>query len=187
MPRKRSENLRVIAGVCGGRKLTAPADDAVRPTTDKVKEALFSSLQFEIEGADVLDAFSGSGQLGIEALSRGARSAVFVDKSRRSVVLTKQNLALCRLEGTVVQADTLEYLAHCRERFDMAFLDPPYSVGLLRKALPLVSKVMREGGVICAECPEGEDTPDTLENGFVKCKTKKYGTMRLNYYRKENP
>ncbi|MBR2589308.1 MAG: 16S rRNA (guanine(966)-N(2))-methyltransferase RsmD [Clostridia bacterium] len=176
--------MRVIAGICGGRKLKTPADDAVRPTTDKVKEALFSSIQFELEGADVLDAFAGSGQLGIEALSRGGRSAVFIDNSRQSLALIRQNLALCALQGETVQADTLEYLQGCAKQFDIAFLDPPYRTGLLQKALPAVSRVMREGGVILAECPEDEVTPDTLANGFVKVKTKKYGTMRLNYYRK---
>ena len=176
--------MRVIAGICGGRKLKTPADAAVRPTTDKVKEALFSSIQFELEGADVLDAFAGSGQLGIEALSRGARSAVFIDNSRQSLALIKQNLALCDLHAEVVQADTLVYLKKCTKQFDIAFLDPPYRTGLLQNALPLVCGVMRESGVILAECPEDETTPDTLENGFVKVKTKKYGTMRLNYYRK---
>ena len=182
----RCERLRVIAGKCGGRRLLTPADNAVRPTTDKVKEALFSSLQFELQDACVLDLFSGSGQLGIEALSRGARQAVFVDSSRQSVALTKQNLALCRLEGQVVCSDSLAYLKHCTQQFDIAFLDPPYRVGLLQEALPAVSRVMREGGVIAAECPVEEATPDCLENGFVKVKTKQYGTMRLNYYRREN-
>ncbi|MBR0414743.1 MAG: 16S rRNA (guanine(966)-N(2))-methyltransferase RsmD [Clostridia bacterium] len=177
--------MRVIAGKCGGRKLLTPADDAVRPTTDKVKEALFSSLQFELQDASVLDLFSGSGQLGIEALSRGAKQAVFIDKSRQSVALTKENLALCRLEGQVICSDSLVFLQNCRQQFDIAFLDPPYRVGLLQEALPAVSRVMRENGVIAAECPQEESTPDCLENGFVKVKTKQYGSMRLNYYRRE--
>ena len=175
--------MRVIAGVCGGRKLLAPADDAVRPTTDKVKEALFSSIQFELEGARVLDLFAGSGALGIEALSRGAAEAVFVDNSRASLELTKKNLALCSLEGSCVQGDSLVYLQNCRERFDIAFLDPPYATGLLQKALPAVSAVMRESGVICAESPFGEALPEEAGSGFRLVKSKKYGTMQLSFYR----
>ncbi len=182
---KRSEKLRVIAGSLGGRKLNTPADDVVRPTTDKVKEALFSTLQFELEGAKVLDLFSGSGQLGIEALSRGAASAVLVDKSRSSIALTKKNLALCSLKATVLHTDSFDYLEHCTEQFDIAFLDPPYGTGVLQKALPLVSRVMCESGVIAAECPYGEAVPAVLENGFRCLKSKKYGSMCLHYFRKE--
>ena len=177
--------MRVIAGSLGGRKLNTPADDAVRPTTDKVKEALFSSIQFELDGAKVLDLFSGSGQLGIEALSRGAASAVFVDKNRDSIALTNQNLALCSLHATVLHNDSIAYLEQCKERFDIAFLDPPYGTGLLQQALPYVSNVMHESGVIVAECPYGEEVPASLENGFKMVKSKKYGSMSLNYYRKE--
>lgn len=177
--------MRVIAGLCGGRRLTAPPDDAVRPTTDKVKEALFSAIQFELEGAHVLDLFSGSGQLGIEALSRGAGSAVFVDCSRQSIALTSQNLALCELQAQVIQSDSLRYLQACRDSFDIALLDPPYATGILQKALPLVSTVMRESGVIVAESPREEAVPAQLECGFTLAKTKYYGTMKLTYYRKE--
>ena len=176
--------MRVISGFCGGRRLETPADYAVRPTTDRVKEALFSSLQFELEGAAVLDLFSGTGQLGIEALSRGAASAVFVDNSAASLELTKRNLALCSLQGEVVAADSLAYLAHCSGRFDIAFLDPPYAVGLLQKALPAVSRVMREDGVIVAESPYGETLPEEAGSGFGLKKLKKYGSMQLAYYRK---
>ena len=176
--------MRVISGLCGGRRLETPADNSVRPTTDKVKEALFSSIQFELEGAAVLDLFSGSGQLGIEALSRGAESAVFVDKSKSSLELTKRNLAACSLNAKVICSDSLVYLENCAEKFDIAFLDPPYKTGLLQKALPLVSKVMNEDGVICAECPFGEEVPEELNSGFRLSKSKKYGSMSLNYYRK---
>ncbi len=178
--------MRVIGGTFGGRRLETPSDYSVRPTTDKVKEALFSSIQFEIEGARVLDLFSGSGQLGIEALSRGAESAVFVDKSPQSVELTKRNLKKCGVEAIVVKGDSIAFLESCKEYFDIAFLDPPYSVGLLEQALPLVSRRMNKSGVIAAECPIGEDLPETLEEGFRLVKQKKYGKLRLNYYRYGN-
>ena len=176
--------MRVIAGNCRGRKLNTPADDSVRPTTDMVKEALFSSLQFELEGACVLDLFAGSGQLGIEALSRGATRAVMCDCSKESVALIKSNLALCGLQADVLLTDSFRYLEQCRDTFDIALLDPPYATGLLQKALPAVSLVMNENGVIVAECPFGEAVPESLENGFSEVKNKKYGSMCLHYYRK---
>lgn len=176
--------MRVISGLCGGRRLETPSDYAVRPTTDRVKEALFSSLQFELAGAAVLDLFSGTGQLGIEALSRGAASAVFVDNGKASLELTKRNLAHCSLQGEVVEADSVEYLSRCSKQFDIAFLDPPYSVGLLQNALPAVSRVMRENGVIVAESPYRETLAEDIGNGFCLKKVKKYGSMQLAYYRK---
>ena len=178
--------MRVIGGTFGGRRLETPSDYSVRPTTDKVKEALFSSIQFEIEGAVVLDLFSGSGQLGIEALSRGAEEAVFVDKSAQSVELTKRNLEKCGVKATVIKGDSISFIENCEQNFDIAFLDPPYSVGLLEQALPLVSRRMNKSGVIVAECPVGDELPETLEAGFRLIKQKKYGKLRLNYYRYGN-
>ena len=91
--------MRVITGIAGGRKLKSPEGEAVRPTTDQVKQAIFNILQFDLEGRRVLDLFGGTGQLGIEALSRGAREAVFTDSSRTSVQLIRENLKRCGLEG----------------------------------------------------------------------------------------
>ena len=91
--------MRVITGTARGRRLREPEGMATRPTTDNVKESMFNLIQFDIEGRRVLDLFAGTGQLGIEALSRGARSAVFVDESRAAVQLVRANLALCRLQG----------------------------------------------------------------------------------------
>lgn len=178
--------MRVIGGTLGGRRLETPSDYSVRPTTDKVKEALFSSIQFEIEGASILDLFSGSGQLGIEALSRGAKSAVFVDKSAQSVELTKRNLEKCKLKAQVIKGDSIAFIENCNDYFDIAFLDPPYSTGLLEQALPAVSRRMNKSGVIVAECPIEDELPEILEEGFVLVKQKKYGKLRLNYYRYGN-
>lgn len=175
--------MRVIAGLFGGRRLETPADYSVRPTTDKVKEAMFSSIQFELDGAKVLDLFSGSGQLGIEALSRGAKSAVFVDKSPASLELTKRNLEKCGVSALVVKGDSLEFIENTDLSFDIAFLDPPYSAGILQKALPLVSDRMEKSGVIVAENPLGEELPEELNSGFILVKQKKYGKLQLNYYR----
>ena len=105
--------MRVITGSARGRKLFEPKDLSVRPTTDMVKEAIFSIIQFDVPGRRVLDLFAGTGQLGIEALSRGARECVFVDNSAASLSLVRKNLEVCRMEGQVIRSDALEFLSHC--------------------------------------------------------------------------
>ena len=144
--------MRVITGTARGVPLKAPRGMDTRPTMDQVKEGIFSAVQFEVEGRTALDLFAGSGQLGIEALSRGARSAVFVDESRAAVQLVRANLALCRLQGDVVQGESLGYLRTCG-KFDLIFLDPPYDTGLLDKALENVVQfdILAEGGIIVCE------------------------------------
>ena len=120
--------MRVITGTARGRKLQTPAGTAVRPTSDMVKEAVFSIVQFEVEGARVLDLFAGSGQMGIEALSRGARSCVFVDNAKNSLAAVRENLRSCNLtaHAKVMAGDALVFLREYRgEPFDIAFLDPP--------------------------------------------------------------
>ena len=116
--------MRVITGIARGRKLMEPEGMDIRPTTDNVKESIFNIIQFDIEGRKVLDLFAGTGQLGIEALSRGAESCVFVDQSKAAVKLVKDNLKKTQLEnGRVVQGDSISFLAG-REKFDLIFLDP---------------------------------------------------------------
>ena len=120
--------MRVITGSARGRRLKTLDGESVRPTTDKVKESIFNIIQFDIEGAKVLDMFAGCGQLGIEALSRGAVFAVFTDISRQSIAVVEENLEhtnLRSLSKTVV-TDSLSYLDRTLERYDIAFLDPPY-------------------------------------------------------------
>ena len=128
----------MITGTARGRKLNTLEGLDVRPTTDQVKEAMFSIIQFEVEGAAVLDLFAGSGQLGIEALSRGARLAVFVEQSRKAQEVVRQNLLATKLaeHSRVTAMDAIAYLQGCRDHFDIALLDPPYRSGLLEKALP---------------------------------------------------
>lgn len=177
------ENMRVITGSSRGRRLVTPNGDAVRPTTDNVKESVFSIIQFSIEGRQFLDAFAGSGQMGIEALSRGAAGAVFLDNSKASLAIVRQNLALTKLQerAKVIQTDTLSYLASCRERFDIAYLDPPYQQGLLQKALALLPQVMQKSGVILCEHPADEVLPETVEN-FAAKKHYKYGKIMITVY-----
>ena len=129
--------MRIITGTARGRRLMTLQGDAVRPTPERVKEALFSMLQFQLEGRRVLDLFAGSGQIGLEAPSRGAREVVFVDASRESVSVVEKNIQSTGLSrgAKVVPMDSLLFLQRKNEPFDIAFLDPPYHTGLLQQAL----------------------------------------------------
>lgn len=175
--------MRVITGTARGTKLKTPEGMLTRPTTDRVKEALFNIIQFDIAG-DVLDLFAGTGQLGIEALSRGARSAVFVDESRAAVQLVRANLALCRLQGDVVQGESLGYLRTCGE-FDLIFLDPPYDTGLLDKALENVVQfdILAEGGIIVCESRREKVLPQ-LRAPYHLLTERNYGKIKLTLYGK---
>lgn len=176
--------MRVITGTARGRKLkTLPGLD-VRPTTDQVKEAIFSTIQFEVEGALFLDLFAGSGQMGIEALSRGARFCVFVDSSRQAQEVIRDNLASTGLakQSRLAAADSLGFLAAASEQFDIAFLDPPYNRGILPKALPLLAPKMNPGGVILCEHQKGEELPETAGD-FKIYRTYRYGKVMVTAYR----
>lgn len=177
--------MRVITGLVGGRKLRTIEGLEVRPTSEKVKGSIFNSIQFEIEGATVLDLFCGSGQMGIEALSRSARFCVFVDSSRDSQETTKENLVTTGLfkQSRVVAMDFISYLSSTKDSFDIAFLDPPYSQGLATQALELLVSKMNDGGVIFAEHDTKDDMPD--EVGAFKLKKRyKYGRISVSAYRK---
>ncbi len=176
--------MRVITGTARGRKLVTLEGLDVRPTTDMVKEAMFSIIQFEVEGANVLDLFCGSGQLGIEALSRGARYCVFVDQSRESQDVTRQNLQTTGLarNSRVAAMDFAAFLRSTNEVFDIALLDPPYHKGLAEAALPLLAPKMNPGGIILCETSKTEDLPEEA-GGFVKKKEYRYGKIKLTAYR----
>lgn len=178
--------MRVITGQARGRKLLTLSGEEVRPTPDRVKEAVFSAIQFEVEGRRFLDLFAGSGQMGIEALSRGAAQAVFVDKSRDAVETVKKNLQSCGLEqkSRVLNMDSLAFLLQKSEPFGIAFLDPPYGSGLIEKALPLVINLMTPGGVILCECPAAEELPDKVGE-FALNKRYRYGKISIARYRRK--
>ena len=133
--------MRVITGKARGVNLKTPDGMKTRPTSDRVKEALFSIINFDIPGANVLDLFGGTGQLGIEALSRGAKSATFVDAGDAACKLIKENLRRTKLEGEgkVVRSDYLDYLNRCREKYDIIFLDPPYAEVFLENSLKRIT------------------------------------------------
>lgn len=179
--------MRVITGSARGRRLKAPDGFDVRPTTDKVKEAIFSIVQFDIEGSAVLDLFSGSGQMGIEALSRGAKSCVFVDNSRSSVEVTKENISAAgfKNEATVMNSDSIGYLRMCRNTFDVAFLDPPYGKGIIEEALMLLSVRMSDRGIIVCEHELGLALPENFDK-MRKYRTYKYGKIGVTVYKADS-
>lgn len=178
--------MRVITGTARGRKLLEPDGMAVRPTTDMVKEAMFNIVQFDIEGRRVLDLFAGTGQLGIEALSRGAAECVFVDESPKSVKLVRTNLERCALRGRVEQADSIGFLRR-GGKFDLVFLDPPYDSDLLEKALEVIQNVdiLNDGGIIVCESRREKSMPE-LSAPYRKTLSRRYGKVCLTVYKKDN-
>ena len=179
--------MRVITGSARGRRLKELEGMETRPTTDRVKEGLFSALQFDIEGRKVLDLFAGTGQLGIECLSRGAASAVFVDRRADAVKLIRENLRLTELEdrARVVAGDSMEYLKSIREPFDIIFLDPPYAAGLLEPAIAHIAKfdILAPHGIIAAEHPAARVLP-ALAPPYRLHRTYRYGKIALTLYRR---
>ncbi len=176
--------MRVITGLARGKRLATQTGESVRPTPERVKEALFSALQFQIEGRRVLDLFAGSGQLGIEALSRGAKQAVFVDASKDSVAIVQANLENTGLtdNARVKNMDFAAFLMQNRDPFDLAFLDPPYRTGLLQRALPMTAEIMNKGGTIVCESPSDEEIPE-IAGDFVRVRSYRYGKIVLTLFR----
>ena len=177
--------MRVISGTVRGKRLKEPSDYSIRPTTDMVKEALFNIIQFDIEGRRVLDLFAGTGQLGIECLSRGAASVTFVDQSKESVAIVKQNLKTCGFEARVVQTDSIGFLSRA-DKYDIILLDPPYATNLLDKALEIINAVdiLSEGGIIVCESGREKSMPD-MNLPYFKRKEYNYGKVKLTTYGKE--
>lgn len=185
--------MRVIAGKYKGRKLNSPDDYSVRPTTDKVKEAMFSILTNELYGARVLDLFAGTGGLGIEALSRGAEYCLFADSSRKSLEILRSNLEHCKIEEEIrIKAGdyrkVLKNLAGriedgFEEPFDIILLDPPYDGGYMDEIFALIAegRLLADDGMIVAEHRKEEDLPEEF-HGFVKVKERRYGVVKLSIY-----
>ena len=179
--------MRVITGSAKGIRLKTPDGMKTRPTSDRVKEAVFSIVQFEIEGGRFLDLFAGTGQMGIEALSRGAASAVFVDGWREACALVRENLKLTKLSdrARVIQSDYMTYLQRCREQFDVIFLDPPYAEIFLENALNKISEIdiLSDRGIIICERP-AEKQLDLEIVGLERCKDYRYGKTWVTVFRK---
>lgn len=180
--------MRVVSGSARGRRLKELQGMETRPTTDKVKESLFNVIQFDIPGRKVLDLFGGTGQLGIEALSRGAAHCTFIDQRRDAAALIRENLKLCRLEenAKVIQGDSLAFLSSCREKFDVIFLDPPYHTDLMDRALELVTKIdiLSEHGIIICETMADRQLPP-MEAPYEWGKDYRYGQIKLTIGRRQ--
>lgn len=179
--------MRVITGTARGKRLKTLEGLDVRPTSDKVKEAIFSIIQFDLPEARILDLFAGSGQLGIEALSRGAKSCVFVDKSRASVNCVRENVECCGFTtlSRIVNADGIDYLRSAPE-FDIVLLDPPYHQGLILEALALLDGKVSPGGTVVCEHEAGLQLPERIGQ-LIKKKEYGYGkTVALTTYTTED-
>ena len=179
--------MRVITGIAKGKRLKPLPSMDVRPTTDRVKEAVFSAIQFDIEGRVFLDLFAGSGQMGIEALSRGARFAYFVDSSNDAAKICSDNLKTAGFEkvSSVVRRDANAFLASCSEKFDIAFLDPPYKTGLLETSALKVAENMKDSGIIICEHPLEETLSEEI-GAFTLFRKYRYGKICISIYKKEN-
>lgn len=177
--------MRIVAGRYRGRKLTPPSDDSVRPTTDRIKETVFNILQWDVEGARVLDLFAGSGALGIECLSRGAAEVVFADKSPASVALIRQNLKGIEGSYRVLTADFTGVLRSGEDKFDLIFIDPPYKSGLGELAVDAAFDLGRvaEGGTVVYE--HSSELPFKCAREDVKVRTKVMGSVTVEFIRKK--
>ncbi len=175
--------MRVITGLAKGRRLETLKGDDVRPTTDRIKEAIFSIVQFSLPGRSFLDLFSGSGQMGIEALSRGAKECVFVDFNKESIEVIKRNLKNTKLEenAKVINTDYNSFLDRTIEKFDIVFLDPPYRDGILQNALQKTTKIMNKSGMIICENPQNEELEEEI-NDFRLDRMYHYGKIKISIY-----
>ena len=180
--------MRVIAGTARGTKLTAlPGEDVTRPTIDRVKEAMFSSLQFSLPGARVLDLFGGSGQLGIEALSRGAEHCTFVEQDRAAAAVIIANCKAARVfKQARVQLGQAELFLTSAPAgpFHIVLLDPRYNPGTLEKILPQVDRVTAPGGIVLCESELSASLPDEC-GGLRKIRQHRYGKVLVTRYEKD--
>lgn len=177
--------MRVIAGEARGRKLRELPGLDTRPTTDKVKESIFNIVQFDIEGRRVLDLFAGTGQMGVEALSRGARWVTFVDSRREAVKVVRENVALTGYEekSEILNRDALAFVAGRPQSFDLLFLDPPYRTGLMEKALEAIVgiDIVTEHGIIVCETAADEVLPEVAAP-YEKGREYRYGKIKVTLY-----
>ncbi|MBQ8207125.1 MAG: 16S rRNA (guanine(966)-N(2))-methyltransferase RsmD [Clostridia bacterium] len=184
--------MRIITGRAKGIRLATLEGENTRPTSERAKEAIFSMIQFELEGRRVLDLFAGSGQMGLEALSRGAANAVMVDHAKAAISVIKQNIAKTKLEGaSVICADSLEFLrSEGRKRnesskFDIVFLDPPYAERIIPRALDLLlsGRLIKRTSLIVCESGSNEDVfggNKELEARFEVLRSIKHGIAYVN-------
>lgn len=183
--------MKIITGIAKGMNLETLEGDATRPTSQRVKEAIFSMIQFDIEGANVLDLFAGSGQMGLEALSRGAKKAVFSDISREASEIVMRNCKKSRLFDKC-RISTCDYAqairgANGKEKFDIVFIDPPYKIKCIADVLKKLvsSDVLADNALIICESGEADifDGDKELENKFIIAKQNKYSISYVTVLR----
>lgn len=175
--------MRIIAGKFKGRSLITMKDQSIRPTTDRVKESIFNLIQGYVEDAKVLDLFTGSGALGIEALSRGAESVTFADRSNDSIETVNTNLKKVSGNFNIIRKDflsTIDYLSARKEKFDIIFLDPPYKQGLDKAAIDKIDEagILAEDGIIVVERAR-DDEPIELTKGYRAISVRDYGSVTV--------
>lgn len=175
--------MRIIAGTARGRRLAAPRGHVTRPFPDRAKEGVFSSLGGSVHGATVLDLFSGTGSLGLEALSRGARSAVFVERSRPALAALERNIAAVGCGGTVVAMDVDRFLATDSGHYDLAFVDPPYGLPLasVERILEGLEPRLSGDAVVVVHRRRGEEPP-RLVNRLILSDRRHYGDTEVWRY-----
>jgi 16S rRNA (guanine966-N2)-methyltransferase len=180
--------VRIIGGECRGRRLQTIRGRSIRPTSDRVKESLFSILGNRIQNARILDLFAGTGALGLEALSRGGESAVFVDKDRRALKTVTANINACRLSSRcrLICWDAgrdLNCLKSAEHRFDLVFMDPPYDRNLVKPALlkAVEASLLAPEAVIAVEHSLNEETPERVSK-LIRSDQRKYGSTRISFY-----
>jgi 16S rRNA (guanine966-N2)-methyltransferase len=162
--------MRIITGTSKGRRLATPKSQAIRPTSDRVKESIFNILGKEVEGKIVLDLFAGTGNLGIEALSRGAKKALFVENGRQALRLIQRNLSQCGMKerSEILSKDVSRAIGILNQRgesFDLILMDPPYEKGLIQKTLIKLhsNRIYHEDSILLIEHDRREPIPKTLE------------------------
>jgi len=182
--------MRIISGTNKGKKLFAPQGERVRPTGDKVKEAIFNIIGPIDEEALVLELLAGSGSIGIEFLARGAKHCTFVDVSRKSLNYVKKNLDLCNFydRARVLLSDyekAIINLSKDREKFDYIFADPPYDLKICNKIAKLVleSNILKDGGLLIIESDKSEKVIDINQTNMIECKEKIYGRTKISIIR----
>ncbi|MEG0877155.1 MAG: 16S rRNA (guanine(966)-N(2))-methyltransferase RsmD [Oscillospiraceae bacterium] len=178
--------MRVISGDARGTRLETLEGEDTRPTVDRVKEGIFSAVHFALPGSMVLDLFAGSGQMGIEALSRGAKSCVFIDQNREATDIIQKNLRSAHLfeKARVASTSAESFAAMCKDKFDIVFLDPPYNNGTISAILPMVEKLVSEGGTVICETELSAELPSQCGK-LQMAKQYKYGKVLVTRYKFE--
>jgi 16S rRNA (guanine966-N2)-methyltransferase len=178
--------MRIIAGIARSRRLIGPPGQTTRPMTDRMREALFSSIAAWVPESDVLDLYAGSGSMGLEALSRGAASATFVEQDRHALNALRTNIEMVNLGGRVVAGDVDRFLDRGSGRFDLVFVDPPYAVALpsLVETITKVSPLLAQSGLVVVHRRRGDDPPAVIAE-LVRSDQRRYGGAELWRYEKE--